>query len=341
LISLSFLYSADELCSEPTFEDEFDGEEWSDMWVKTNSVSFDGSASLLYPNNVNLLDDELVLNLEFIGTTDSSGTLFRSTSGEVKSSMEFGYGRYEFRIWATGIEPMTETVLLLWDGDNYAKHHEIIGFDLLEKGYMTLMATGVMEDDEVNTFHNTKLDQNFEGEKISLKYHLYQIDYFPEKVIWYYDNEAIRQELASAKTLPDQKMRVVFRNWLVEDLQYSLTNDDLPVEFKIDYFKFTPLNEDEDSCSAIEDSDIGTVTNQTNELQTKIEGLEFNKNFLLGASEKIDNFSIFKSARVVWIFSDEKWKAYSPYRKIRETLEANGIEVIEEIPAYSGFWIQK
>jgi hypothetical protein len=345
-------------CSEPTFEDEFEGTTLSNAWVATKNISYGGSASLFSPSNVNIRDGYLVISLNNIGTTDDDGVLYNATSGEVTSTIDFGYGKYEFRTFTSGLDPVTETLQILWDNGDYYKNHEFIGFEFQQAGFMSLFSTGVTEADEINAYHNTEIDSSQQPVALGLRPRFFTIEYLEDSVTWYYDNSAVRQEISTAKTLPTNKMRVVFRNWLIDQLKYNVTSKDMPVEYQIDYFKFTPVDKGGTSCKAIvieteydeidnnidlnsTDGSVPTTTISITELQKKIDGLSAGTNSLLGSSVKITNLSIFKSAKVVWVYIDGVWKGYSPYSKIRDVMTSYKIEIFTEIPAYTGFWIQK
>lgn len=350
------LFSVD-FCETPAFEDEFEDDKLSSAWEASRDSTFSTSASLFSPTNVNAVDGELIISLNNIGTTDNKGVLYRSTSGEISSTIEFGYGRYEFRILTAGLVPVIETLQIIWFNGDYDKDHQFIGFEFVEKGFTSLLAINVSESDEVNTYHNTEIDNSTSQPKpsiLNLRYRFFTIEYTEDSVTWIYDGSIVRQETTATKEIPDKKMKVLFRNWLINELKYNLSDNDMPVESKIDFFKFTPVDEGGKSCDKIKlpkstdsDDDKDDVSEDSNlsveyeELKEIIEDLEEDENHLIGFSGKIDLFSVFKSARVVWVYIDEKWKAYSPYSKIRDTLENHNIEIIEEIPPFTGFWIQK
>jgi len=348
---MTSLFGVD-FCPQPTFEDEFDGTKLSSMW-KPSSYSFSESASFFSPTNVRVEDGYLILTLNNVGTTDEKGRIYIATSGEVVSTQEFGYGRYEFRVLISGLTPVTEAVQLLWDGGDYSKHHEYIGFDFQERGFLSLLSVGITKRDEFNVFHSAGTDDSQQPVPLNLKFHFFTIEYLPDSITWYYDLENIvRQEVSAVKKLPTHKMRVTMRNWLIDKLKYSLESSDMPVEFKIDYFKFTPIDDGKGSCQKVSLEDESKkeansssldekVTVSLSELEKVIENLPEGENNLIGYSGEITNFSIFKSAKVVWIYVDGEWQGYSPYRKVRETLEKNNITIFDKIPPYTGFWIQK
>ena len=336
-----------EFCPEPTFIDEFEGEKLSKTnWKISSNSSYPGSASLFSPTNVRVENGFLILNLEYIGTTDDKGNLYLATSGEVQSKLEFGYGRYEFRIITRGLDAVRENLELLWDGGDFYKHHEIIGLDFQQKGYFSILSTGVLDSENSNAFHSTEVDSTMQPVLLNLKPRFFTIEYTPDSIIWYYDIEkAVRKEVAEVKKLPTHKMRVVFRNWLVDELKYNIMPKDLPIEFQIDYFKFTPLNMDENSCKpikSIEESESNnSLSLQLAELKTYIDALPKGKNYLVGFSEEITNLKVFENVKVVWIYSDDQWKGYSPNSKILKALVIYKIPIFNSIPKYTGFWIQK
>jgi beta-glucanase (GH16 family) len=351
-----------DFCPNTTFEDEFEEGDLTSIWSKSSGTTFPTNASLFYADNVTLEKGYLVLSLDLVGVTDKDGVLYRTTGGELVSVENFGYGRYEFRALNSGLDGVVQTIHMVWDDGDYDKHHQFLGFDLGETAYMTLFSTGVFPTDEITIYHTLE-GPDEQPEDVDLRPRFLTIEYTPESVVWYFDGVVARTESSSIRELPDKEMKIIFRIWLQEKYQYNVKTSDLPIYFMIDYFKFTPYDDGEaGTCDELdigddeeeEDTDAesnsssttstdtdGTVVYDNSGLEAKIETLTYNKNHLLGTSGKIDDLSLFKSARVVWIFLDNEWKAYSPYIKIREILEANGIEVVDEIPAYSGFWIQK
>jgi len=351
-----------DFCPEPTFEDEFDGDELSKIWSYEQGYSFEGSASIFSKTNATTETGFLNLTVNSIGTTDAKGDFYRSTSGGVTTNIEFGYGKYEFRLSTAGSKAISETIHLIWvdDGD-YAKGHQFIGLDFQEKGYMTLLAVN-STDKELNAFHGTETDPKTKAfVKLNSKPRFFTIDYTEDMINWYYDNQLIRQETTAVKTLPTKKFTISIRNWLSEKNQYNIEADEFPIQTKIDYFRFTAEDIGGDSCQKIEiedpeeiqidevNSSNSSVTSSSKpksggtilELSNIIKNLSEDENHLLGFSGTITEMSVFKDAKVVWIYSDGEWKGYSPYQKIRDTLDKNGINTIWEIPPYTGFWIQK
>ena len=369
-----------DFCSEITFEDEFDAEELSTIWTYEQGYTFEGSASIFSKTNSTIKDGYLTLIVNNIGTTDSKGDFYPSTSGGISTNLKFGYGKYEFRLSTAGLKGINETIHLIWvaDGD-YSKDHQFIGFDFQEKGYMSLLAVNAV-DKELSVFHGTEVDKKTkEFVKLNSKVRFFTIDYTEEMINWYYDNRLIRQETTATKDLPNKHFSISIRNWLTEKNQHNIELEDYPVKTKIDYFRFTAVDDGGDSCKKItlekeeepvkadeviktdevvvtkDKTDDPNIENDvpkikisnSNEvdsidgLVTAIQNLTVDENHLLGFSGTITDMSIFKNVKVVWVYSNEEWKGYSPYQKIRDTLEKNKIGTIGEIPPYTGFWIQK
>ena len=338
-----------EFCPEPTFIDEFEGAELSSAWQSSKNSSYMGSASLFSPTNVRVENGYLILSLKNIGTTDNKGNLYLATSGEVTSTLEFGYGKYEFRVMTRGLTAVTETLELLWDDGDYFKNHEYIGVEFQEKGFQSLLSVGIRESDVSDAFHSTEVDSAFQPVPLNLKPRFFTIEYLPDTITWYYDLEnAVRQEASAVKQLPTHKMRVVLRNWLVEQLKYNITSKDMPIELKLDYFKFTPINEGKESCKKInlnsdeeEEDNSSQLAGNLEELQQIIDNIPEGENHLIGYSGEIIDLEVFKNVKVVWIYVNGEWKGYSPYSKIRATLTKHKIPIFYIIPPYTGFWIQK
>ena len=337
-----------DFCPEPTFEDEFEDEELSGMWEATKNTTFPTSASLFTPNNVFPRNGKMIISLVNIGTTDDKGVLYQTTSGEVTSTVEFGYGKYEFRVLTAGLTPVVESMQLIWFDGDYYKDHQFLGFDLGIDSFTSLLSTSVSVEDELNTRHNTEMDLSTANPKatiLNLRDRLFTIEYTEDSVSWIYDGLTVRQETSATKTLPDKKMRIVFRSWLINELQYNVPNSVMPVETQIDFFRFTPVDEGGKSCDPIKIIDknatIITGSGDYEELIAVIEELPEDENHLIGFSGEILALSVFKSTKVVWIYLDDEWLAYSPYLNIRETLKKYDVEIFTEIPAYTGFWIQK
>ncbi len=62
---------------------------------------------------------------------------------------------------------------------------------------------------------------------------------------------------------------------------------------------------------------------------------------LLGTSEAITDLSIFNDVRIVLVYENGAYKAYSPDINIRIELREKGYEIFNSIAANSGFWIKK
>jgi len=329
-------------CPEPTFVDEFD-KGLSVMWETTTDKHAPGSVSLYTPFNVKTEAGKLVLSVNKIGTTDSNGEFYPSTSAEIFTKAEFGYGRYDFRILTIGLDSVTEELELIWYDGDYYKDHQLVGFTFVKKGYYTKLGVTVNKNEELNTFHSTEVDGSSQPVNLNMVPRLFSIEYLPDTVSWIYDGQIVRQEINGSKKLPTHKMRVLFRNWLVDELQYNIPDKDMPVETKIDFVKFTPIDLGGDSCKKvlIPNEEVEDKENKHEDLIQILENLEPDQNYLIGCSEGIKKLSIFKSVRVVWIYLNGRWQAYSPYLKIREILKKYNIPIFSEIPPYTGFWIQK
>ncbi len=353
------------LCSSPTFVEEFTSSELSSAWKGTDNVSFDVSASLFSSKNITLSKGSAVLSVKKVVTTDSEGNSYTSTGSELASTLEFGYGKYEFKIKSRGLEAIAEGVSIIWDGNDYATHHEYMGFDLLATAYMAVFSTSPEVDNLYSSYHMLATAT----EKLSAKQHVYRIDYFKDSVSWYFDGTLFREEFAnSVKITPSsQKMKVVFKNWLKRENQYSITTKDFPVELAVDYFKYTPVDSGGKSCDQIvldapktetnttattptttetnntttSSTSSATISTSLAQLKTYINSLPANGNYLVGFGGEITDLSVFSSAKVVWIHVNGIWKGYSPYAKIRTMLINSNVEVFTKVPEFTGFWVQK
>ncbi len=345
LILYTTLFGFD-FCPEPTFIDEFEDGNVSKNWVISNGFSFGGSASLFSSDNVKAEGGYLILSLNYVSTTDDKGKKYLATSGGVKSKLAFGYGKYEFRVQTRGLKGVREGLEISWDGGDYFKHHETIGYSFQKTGYLTMLVTGVGKKNEFYVYHMTNMDPvTHQPEALNLQPHIWTIDYLPDSITWYFDEEPIRKEVADVKNLPTHKMNVAFNNWLADEAKYSVSADNMPIELTVDYFKFTPLNMDENSCKPIksieENESNNSLSPQLAELKTYIDALPKGKNYLVGFSEEITNLKVFENVKVVWIYSDDQWKGYSPNSKILKALVIYKIPIFNSIPKYTGFWIQK
>ena len=52
-----------------------------------------------------------------------------------------------------------------------------------------------------------------------------------------------------------------------------------------------------------------------------------------------DLYGKFPKANTIWLYDETSWKALGGTLSIKEALEATGIDVIENIDKYKGFWI--
>jgi hypothetical protein len=73
----------------------------------------------------------------------------------------------------------------------------------------------------------------------------------------------------------------------------------------------------------------------------KVENLS-NGWFFKGTGKEITNLKIFDSVKIVWIFEDGVWKAWSSVSSLKSAIEVDSeIELLNTIPKDSGFWILK
>jgi hypothetical protein len=276
----------------------------------------------------------------------------------------FGYGRYEFKVKFSALTGLNESFFIAWDGGDYAEHHQFMGFQFAETGFSTLFSMGPDEDPS-NGNHTPELDdETGEAKTIYKKSHTFAIEYTEKSVIWYYDGEAFRKQRG---TVPDQEMNIIFRTWLPTPSEKDLNTAKLPAKTRYDYIKYYPV--EELGCEKIfdtpqveeppveEPSEDGeelptTESGEPTEceepidsialLKAKVDSLQSGSVYLLGTAEDIADLpSVFNSTIVVWIFENSTWKAYSPKRSVKLSLESSGVEIIDKIPAHSGFWIQK
>ena len=65
---------------------------------------------------------------------------------------------------------------------------------------------------------------------------------------------------------------------------------------------------------------------------------------LLGSPMDIyskDFADLFGSVKIVWVYIDGAWSAYSPNATITLAISQSGINTLSSIPKYYGFWIEK
>jgi beta-glucanase (GH16 family) len=347
-----------EFCSSPAFEDDFDGTELSNAWKTSTEGVADSAASIFSPLSVAVTGGKLALSISLVGTTDDTGKFYRATSGEVVSNIEFGFGIYEVRLQTRGHMAVGEAFRLLWYEDDYYEDRQSIALNFFEQGFYSVYEIGPADNDKSEVRHNTDFNEaSNDFELLNEQAHTFKVEYTSEGLSWYYDGVEVRKEVATLKEIPTQPMRVIFYNWLDEMLQYNVTSADMPVDTTITSFKFTPVDEGGTSCDPIPipttttnsdgtttvdgDTTVVITDEDLKALQNTITLLQPNNMHLVGYTEAITNLSVFQGAKVVWIYSNGSWQGYSPYSKVRTLLEANDITVFEEIPAYSGFWIQK
>jgi len=354
-------------CKKPTFQDKFLEPELSKMWDSAQGYSYDTSPAVFTSMNVGTAKKYAVVSVNNITTSDADGETYKYTCGELHTTVDLGYGRYEFDIKVSGQKAVNESFYLLWMDGDYTTDHESIGFEFQESGYLTMLGLGVDEEDEFNVFHATPQDSaTMTPEKLNKKTRKFAVEYTKKGITWFYNGKAVRQESAKVrKNLPEHKFQVIFRNWLLSKYIYNVKDKDFPLDLKVNSFTFYSVDDGGDSCAEIEipvekevvkevektvevvkDDVVKEVTECPtaqgyDDLEYVIQNLPNESNTLLGTSTEITNFSLFKSAKVVWIFLDLEWKAYSPLYKIRETLTANNIPIFSEIPSHTGFWIQK
>ena len=355
-----------DFCKKPAFQDKFLESELSKMWDSAQGYSYDESPAVFTSLNVEVSKKYAVVSVNNITTSDADGETYKYTCGELHTTKSLGYGRYEFEIKVSGQKSVNESFYLLWMDEDYTTDHESIGFEFQESGYLTMLGLGVDEEDEFNVFHATpKNSVTMTPEKLNKKTRKFAIEYTKKGVTWFYNGKAVRQESTKVrKNLPNHKFQVIFRNWLLSKYIFSVKDKDFPVELKVNSFTFYPVDDGGTSCDEIVFEEEKVVEPEVEEVIAKvppvidgitdecpvesydnlelvIENLPKTSNNLLGSSAPITNLAVFKSAKVVWIFLDYEWKAYSPLYKIRETLINHNIPIFSEIPQHTGFWIQK
>jgi len=341
------LFSSD-FCEEPAYENEFEEPiEEGEFWLKAN-WGFEGSASLFDPDNITVEDGSLFLTVGKMGMSDEDGVFYEYTGAELKGMKEFGFGRYEIEVKFTGLEGLNETFLISWDGGNYAKHHEFMGFQFLEDSFRTLLSVGPDEDSDGS--HKPELDSTTNQAKtIYKKSHTFAIDYTPTSIIWYYDDEPFRKE---KNLLPKEKMGLVFRSWLPTSASHTINKNLLPKQTEYKYVRYYPTleegcekiteNKDDEIVETIDNSgETVVVSGELSSLLIKINSLPLNSVNLLGTTNAITDMKVFSDVVVVWVFNSGVWKAYSPDSSISNALESNGVEIVNSIPAHTGFWVQR
>jgi beta-glucanase (GH16 family) len=292
--------------------------------------------------------------------TGSDGEFYSFTGGEIRTMETFSYGRYEFEVDFSGLKGVNESFFLAWDGGNYAKHHQFMGFQFMEKGFVTLYSIGPDEDSNGNhqPALNTKTNQ---PKAINKGTHTFAIEYTNSYVTWFYDDEPFRKERSN---LPTEKMNIIFRTWLPSSEQYTVKTTKLPLETKYNYIRYYPTIEvgcytvsdkpqEEEPQPVVEEPIISdnqeTISkestncqdNSISELTNKIDSLPLGSVNLLGTTKAIKDMTPFKNSIVVWVYVNGVWKAYSSDSTVTSALESNGVELIYYIPAFSGYWIQK
>ena len=56
----------------------------------------------------------------------------------------------------------------------------------------------------------------------------------------------------------------------------------------------------------------------------------------------ISDMSLFDSATIVWVNSDDKWSAYSSDDTVKQKIvDSPNVDLLTSIPAGSGIWVQK
>jgi beta-glucanase (GH16 family) len=366
---VSSILNAVEFCEEPVFQEDFLEDLNEAVWLKA-TWGFPGSSSLFDPENVSVgNDDGLELSVVKISAMDGDGVQYDFTGAELRTMdpYVFGYGKYEFEIKIDASEGLNESFFIAWDGGEYARHHQYMGFQFLEQGYSILFSTG--PDEELNTNHDAPTNSLDTIVSMNKSFYKFTIEYTEDSVTWYLDDEKIRKQSGSSDLeLPDQKMNIIFRSWLPTDNLSKISEYDFPTTTRYKYIKFYPVKEDETSCEVIStepeeevvaeeedtsdttssDSDSTTVTTTTTasleELTTMVSSLASGNFYMLGTPVDIPESSlstVFESVKIVWVFENGAWSAFSPNSIIKTAITQNGIATLSKIPKYYGFWIEK
>jgi len=131
-------------------------------------------------------------------------------------------------------------------------------------------------------------------------------------------------------------------NQYVDNFKTANTDQD---ESSNDDSKLPDTNQDESS----NDNSSTEETNSNQEINdikvsleiTDIENFNFNEWYLSGTTAQITDLSIFDNVQIIFIYQDNKFKAYAPDITTRQTLQDKGYEILTYIPANSGIWIKK
>jgi predicted outer membrane repeat protein len=62
---------------------------------------------------------------------------------------------------------------------------------------------------------------------------------------------------------------------------------------------------------------------------------------LLGTLAEINDISIFKDFKIIWIFADGEFKGYSPYPEIRRKIRNAHFPIFNKVPKNAGLWLYK
>jgi hypothetical protein len=56
---------------------------------------------------------------------------------------------------------------------------------------------------------------------------------------------------------------------------------------------------------------------------------------------EINDISIFKDFKIIWIFADGEFKGYSPYPEIRRKIRNAHFPIFNKVPKNAGLWLYK
>lgn len=241
ILCFSFVLVALSSCEVHAFRDDFNRFNYSKWGIGTwQSPASDGKnhVGIFVENNVEIVDG--YLRLELRQKELENGTIV-SQGSEIHSLKDFGYGTYEFRMRASNTSETPDDVGDTVTGSVSAAFvyapEAITEIDIEFEGSKKKTTHFLTWEGENNP--NEHSPKKLSGTNPHEKFYVYKIEWFPEEVRFYRDDELIKTH---RQVVPSTPGRMTFNHWGTNSKWWGgYATPGVSRYVFIDYFKFTPL----------------------------------------------------------------------------------------------------
>ncbi|MBP9827206.1 glycoside hydrolase family 16 protein [Candidatus Saccharibacteria bacterium] len=203
------------------------------QWYKSNRVRIqDGNLVLVASRGITPgWDGKTKKDFYFESGMVSTGR----RSSEVQPKWASSYGRYEARIKVPSGKGLWPAFWLLPVENTWPPEIDIM--ELVGDKPNEILLTY-----HYDTYPNQKKDESkLVGDDFTKDWHIYAIDWQPERIQWFVDEKLVKQ--ATGKNIPSQPMQIIFNLAVGGNLAgYPDDTTVLPAEMLVDYVKVEQMN---------------------------------------------------------------------------------------------------